>query len=88
MAWLATIPRHEAVGQLARTYAAMADRPMPAAYRLPQDRAPGIIQAHSLDPELMRRTFAVSGTLHQSTLDWTDRELISSVTSRTNQCFY
>ena len=88
MAWLATIPRHEAVGRLAQTYAALADRPIPDAYRPPHDDAPGIIRAHSLDPELMRRTFAVSGSLHQSTLDWADRELISSVTSRTNQCFY
>jgi len=30
----------------------------------------------------------VSGTLHMSALDWADRELISSVTSRTNQCLY
>jgi alkylhydroperoxidase family enzyme len=57
-------------------------------YQPPHDDAPGIIRAHSLDPELMRRTFAISAALHQSTLDWADRELISSVTSRTNQCFY
>ncbi len=88
MAWLATIPRREAVGQLAQTYAAMADRPIPDVYRPPHDDAPGIIRAHSLDAELLRRTFAVSGSLHQSVLDWADRELISSVTSRTNECFY
>jgi hypothetical protein len=88
MAWLATIPRAEAVGALAETYAAMAARPIPDAYRPPHDDAPGIIRAHSLDAELMRRTFAVSGSLHRSVLGWADRELISSVTSRTNQCFY
>lgn len=88
MAWLATIPRAEAVGELAETYAAMAARPIPEAYRPPHDDAPGIIRAHSLDAELLRRTFAVSGSLHQSALDWADRELISSVASRTNQCFY
>jgi alkylhydroperoxidase family enzyme len=88
MAWLATIPRSDAVGDLAQTYAAMAARPIPEAYRPPHDDAPGIVRAHSLDAELMRRTFAVSASLHQSTLDWADRELISSVTSRTNQCFY
>ncbi len=88
MAWLATIPSHDAVGQLAQTYAAMATRPIPDAYQPPHGDAPGIVRAHSLDPELMRRTFAVSGSLHQSTLGWADRELVSSVTSRTNQCFY
>lgn len=88
MAWLAVIPRQQAVGELARTYAAMADRPIPDAYRPPHDGAAGIVTAHSLDAELMRRTFAVSGALHRSTLDWADRELVSSVTSRTNECFY
>ena len=88
MAWLGTIPGREAVGQLAQTYAAMAARPIPDVYQPPHGDAPGIVLAHSLDPELMRRTFTVSGSLHQSSLDWADRELISSVTSRTNQCFY
>jgi alkylhydroperoxidase family enzyme len=88
MAWLGTIPRRDAVGGLAETYAAMAARPIPDVYRPPHGDAPGIIRAHSLDPELMRRTFAISGLLHGTALDWADRELISSVTSRTNQCFY
>ena len=88
MAWLKTISRDAAVGELAETYAAMAARPIPDVYRPPHDDAPGIIRAHSLDAELMRRTFGVSGSLHRSTLGWADRELISSVTSRTNECFY
>jgi alkylhydroperoxidase family enzyme len=88
MAWLEIIPRRAAVGELAEVYAAMAARPTPDVYRPPHDDAPGIVRAHSLDPELMRRVFSVSGSLHRSTLDWADRELISSVTSRTNQCFY
>jgi alkylhydroperoxidase family enzyme len=88
MAWLATISGRDADGDLARTYAAMAARPIPDVYRPPHNDAPGIIRAHSLDPELMRRTFAISGALHATALSWADRELISSVTSRTNQCFY
>jgi hypothetical protein len=88
MAWLATIPRRDAEGTLAEVYAEMAARPIPQAYVPDHGDAPGIIRAHSLDAELVRRTFSVSGSLHQSTLDWADRELISSVTSRTNQCFY
>ncbi|HEU5160114.1 MAG TPA: hypothetical protein VFU43_24160 [Streptosporangiaceae bacterium] len=88
MAWLATISQGEAVGELAEAYAAMAARPIPAVYRPPNGTAPGIVRAHSLDAELMRRTFTMSGLLHRSGLAWADRELVSSVTSRTNQCFY
>ena len=88
MAWLGTVPRWEADGALAEVYAAMAARPVPEVYLPPHDDAPGIIRAHSLDPELLRRTFAVTGALHRSALDWADRELVSSVTSRTNECFY
>jgi len=88
MAWLKTISRGQAVGPLAEVYAAMAARPTPPVYQPSHDDAPGIIRAHSLDPELMRRTFGMSGSLHRAALGWADRELLSSVTSRTNECFY
>jgi alkylhydroperoxidase family enzyme len=88
MAWLRTISRAEATGALADAYAAMDSRPMPPVYRPPHGDAAGIIRAHSLDPELLRRTFSVSGALAASGLPWADRELLASTTSRTNQCFY
>ena len=88
MAWLITVPRAQATGALAEAYAAMDSRPMPPVYRAPHGDAAGIIRAHSLDPELLRRTFSVSGVLAVSGLPWADRELLASVTSRTNQCFY
>lgn len=88
MAWLGTVSKVDAVGPLAEAYSAMANRPVPPVYLPPHDDAPGIIRAHSLDAELLRLTFAVSGSLHRMTLGWSDRELLSSVTSRTNQCFY
>jgi hypothetical protein len=88
MAWLGTISRGQASGPLADAYAAMAARPIPPVYRPPHDDAPGIIRAHSLDATLLQLTFAVSGALHGGALDWSERELLSSVTSRTNQCFY
>jgi hypothetical protein len=88
MPWLGTISRGEATGTLAEVYAQLAARPIPEAYRPSHGDAPGIIRAHSLDAELMRRTFATSGTLNGATLEWAERELLSSVTSRTNQCFY
>jgi alkylhydroperoxidase family enzyme len=89
MEWLTTVPRAQATGALVDAYAAMVDdRPMPPVYRPAHGDAPGIIRAHSLDPELMLRTFSVSGALATTSLPWPDRELLASVTSRTNQCFY
>jgi hypothetical protein len=88
VAWLATVSRSQADGSLAEAYAAMAARPVPPAYRPEHGDAPGIIRAHSLDPQLLRLTFGVSGALHGMPLAWPERELLSSVTSRTNQCFY
>jgi hypothetical protein len=88
VAWLRTISRAQAAGALAEAYAAMDNRPMPPVYRPQHDDAAGIIRAHSLDPELLRRTFGVSGALAATRLPWPDRELLASTTSRTNQCFY
>lgn len=88
MAWLTTVPRAQATGAIADAYAAMDDRPMPPAYHPPHGDVAGIVRAHSLDAELLRRTFSVSGALAATRLPWADRELLASVTSRTNQCFY
>jgi len=90
MAWLGTISQAQAqaTGTLAEAYAAMDNRPMPAVYHPAHGDAAGIIRAHSLDPELLRRTFSVSGALAVTRLPWPDRELLASATSRTNQCFY
>lgn len=88
MAWLTTVSKAQATGALAEAYAAMDQRPMPPVYNPPHGDAAGIIRAHSLDPELLKRTFSVSGALATTGLPWADRELLASVTSRTNQCFY
>ena len=88
MAWLSIVPQAQATGDLAEAYAAMDSRPMPPVYRPPHGDAAGIIRAHSLDPVLLRRTFSVSGALAATSLPWPDRELLASVTSRSNQCFY
>ncbi|HEY0935341.1 MAG TPA: hypothetical protein VGD91_16550 [Trebonia sp.] len=88
MAWLEIIGQAQATGKLAEVYAAADNRPMPTVYRPPHGDAAGIIRAHSLDPELLLRTFSVSGALAASGLAWADRELLASTTSRTNQCFY
>jgi alkylhydroperoxidase family enzyme len=89
VAWLTTISRAQATGALAEAYEAMDNRPMPPVYlSVQQGDVAGIIRAHSLDPDLLRRTFGVSAALAMTGLPWPDRELLASVTSRTNQCFY
>jgi hypothetical protein len=59
MAWLGIVSQALATGALAEAYAAMDKRPMPPVYRPAHGDAAGIIRAHSLDPELLRRTFSV-----------------------------
>ena len=88
MAWLRTVSQAQSTGALAEAYAAMDNRPMQPVYRPAHGDAAGIIRAHSLDAELLRRTFSVSGALATTQLPWADRELLASTTSRANQCFY
>jgi hypothetical protein len=76
-------------GLLREMYDRMRDRSLPSVYRPPHGGVPGIIQAHSLDPLLIPVVFGCSSTLNGAgPLDWKDRELVNSVTSRLNQCFY
>jgi alkylhydroperoxidase family enzyme len=89
MAHLPVIGYHASTGLLREVYEQMMNRPMPPTYVPPHDDAAGIIRAHSLDPEMMRRAFRLSGTLNgQGPLPWPQRELVNAVTSRLNQCFY
>ena len=88
MAWLTTIPRRAADGELAETYATMAARPMPPPYIPAHGDVAGIIRAHSLDPALMRLVFGLTGPNHPQSLTWDQQELLSAVTSRANECFY
>jgi hypothetical protein len=89
MAWIRTIDKAEAEGELRLVYDAMASRPIPSAYLPPHGGAPGIHRAHSLDATLLQRVFAVTGLLHRAgDLTWAEREICAAVTSRTNQCLY
>ncbi len=88
MAYVRLIGMQEAEGDLREAYQAMAARPMPSAYVPDHGDAAGIIRAHSLDAELMRRTFAASALLRNDTLPWHTRELVNAVTARENECFY
>lgn len=76
-------------GALRETYDRMRQRPMPPAYRPQHGGTPGIIEAHSLDPELIPLVFGTSSTVNGAgPLSWPERELVNTTASRLDQCFY
>lgn len=76
-------------GRLRETYDRMRERPLPPVYRPAHGGVPGIIEAHSLDVQLMPLVFGTSSTLNGAgPLTWPEREVVNAVTSRLNQCFY
>lgn len=86
---LAIIDYAASRGALRETYDRMRERPMPPVYRPSHGGAPGIIQAHSLDPLLIPKVFGCSSTLNGAgPLTWPERELVNTLTSRLNQCLY
>lgn len=89
MPHLGLIEPEAASGALREVYERMRARPLPAAYRPRHGGIAGIIRAHSLDAELLPRVFGASGNLNgQGPLSWPQRELVNTITSRLNQCFY
>ncbi len=79
----------ESTGELREIYDRMRERPLPPVYRPTHGGAPGIVTAHSLDPQLIPKVFGTSTTLNGAgPLSWPERELINTITSRLNQCLY
>lgn len=64
--------------------------PRPAVYATPSGEPPQIIQCHALEPDALWHTFSISTAIHWSerSLPWRMRELINTVTSGANDCFY
>lgn len=86
---LAIIDYASSAGPLREIYDRMRERPLPLVYRPTHGGVPGIIAAHSLDPQLIGRVFGTSTTLNGAgPLAWPERELVNALTSRLNQCFY
>jgi len=86
---LAIIGYDASTGSLREVYDKMLERPLPPVYRPSHGGAPGIVTAHSLDPQLIGRVFGTSSTLNGAgPLSWPERELVNATTSRLNQCFY
>jgi len=76
-------------GALRELYDRMRERPLPPVYRPASGGVPGIVTAHSLDPDLIARVFGTSTTLNGAgPLAWNERELVNAMTSRLNQCLY
>ncbi len=86
---LAIIDYTASTGPLRELYDRMRGRPLPPVYRPAHGGVPGIIAAHSLDPQLIGHVFSTSTTLNGAgPLDWPERELVNALTSRLNQCLY
>ena len=92
MAWIKTIGFHdrELTPELAAAYQEVHPL-MPPEYAISgtQD-APGIIKAHSLDPAGLRKIFLAGLHLVKgpSPLSRREREMINTVVSTANRCFY
>lgn len=89
--WIRMIGVKEAEGALREAYARLrAGTSRPPVYNTPTGDAPNIIRCHSLDPEGMRLAFSMSGAIHWSSrsLPWAKREMLNTVTSGANNCFY
>ena len=94
-AWIRMIGVEEALaqgGELAEHYQRMrsAAGSRPKVYDTPNGEAPNIVRSHSLDPEGMRLAFGLSTAIHWGphALPWPTREMINTVTSHANDCFY
>jgi hypothetical protein len=90
--WIRMIGVAEAHGQLKEVYDQMKARSgsRPAIYNTPTGDAANIVKSHSLDPEGLRLAFGMSGAIHwgPKSLPWVQREMLNTVTSAANQCFY
>jgi len=90
--WIKMVGFKEAEGLLKELYTQMKAKSgsRPAVYNAPTGDVANIVKSHSLDPEGMRLAFGMSGAVHWGphSLPWVRREMLNTVTSRVNNCFY
>jgi hypothetical protein len=90
--WIRMIGIEGATGALRELYSAMeaGQSSRPAIYHPPSGDVANIVKCHSLDPEGMRLAFGLSGAVHWSplSLPWAEREMLNTITSKTNHCVY
>lgn len=96
MTWINNIPRDQASGYLLECYEAIS-KLYPAEYGDPvpavqyaDGTSDSVSAAHSLIPDAMRHIMSVFGVLMQPDLPLTRRqqEMIATVVSAKNQCYY
>lgn len=82
----------EAGGALREAYEVLRERgaSRPAVYETPTGDAPNIVKCHSLDPRGLQLAFDMSAAIHWGplSLPWVKREMLNTVTSAANDCFY
>ena len=93
MTWIKTIPFSEADGKLRGAIEgqrALYPREYAAPTHLADDERDGIVASHSLIPDALFHSFATFGVLMSPDLPLTRRqhEMITTVVSVTNRCFY
>lgn len=92
MTWIKTIPFSDADGKLREAWES--ERALyPGEYAIPTgitDEAGSIVASHSLIPDALYHAFATFGVLMSPDLPLTRRqhEMITTVVSVTNRCFY
>ena len=93
MTWIKTIPWTEASEKLRNAIEAQGDL-YPPEYELPVELPSGseesIVLSHSLIPDALYHAFGTFGALMSPNLSLTRRqhEMITTVVSATNRCFY
>ena len=96
MTWIKTIPAADAHGTLRESYEAVY-RLLPEEYKTevqaierPDGSADSIAAAHSLIPEALRHALSTHGVLIDERLPLSRRqhEMIATVVSTLNRCFY
>jgi hypothetical protein len=90
--WIRMAGLKAASGRLREVYGQLRwhGGPRPAVYYPPGGDVANIIKCHSLDPEALRLAFAVGGLVHWGprSLPWLLREMLNTVVSAANNCFY
>ena len=96
MTWIKTVPPDEAPPALRACYEAVSDRYPPEyredvpALQRPDGTSDSIVAAHSLIPEAMRHALSTYAVLLGADLPLSRRqhEMIATVVSALNRCFY
>ena len=90
--WIRMIGADESEGVLQEIYTRMRNTSgaRPSVYQPPSGDVANIVKSHSLEPEGLRLAFGMSGVIHWGprSLPWAKREMMNTVTSAANNCYY